>query len=179
MMKMLHALLFPLEGWPLAVMIVLSMILSSVIVNKMNYEFLSKIYYFFRIRPIEKDGMIYEKYFKIRKWKEYVPSVSSFDKKHLERNITIPYLKAYLLENLRAEVCHHMMLIMGIVFVFITPSYVNSRIISFTAVANIPCIMIQRYNRPRFEKVLKRKLEMESEVKEECKSADESVSWIL
>lgn len=154
---MQHALynIFPLKGWPVAVLVVLSQILSSYLVNLLSYSMLYRLYPFFRTRKIERNGEIYQKLFRIRSWKEYIPAVGVFDKKNLRKDMDREYISQFLLESLRAELCHEYAMIFAVVLIFLTVDSANSKIIFYSILLNAPCIMIQRYNRPRFERLLR------------------------
>ena len=147
--------IFPLSGWPVAVLVILTQILSSYLVNLLSYSTLYRLYPFFRPGRAEQNGEIYQKLFRIRSWKEYVPAVGVFDKKNLRRDLSREYVSQYLLESLRAELCHEYAIIFAIVLIFLTVDSANPKIILWAVMLNAPCIMIQRYNRPRFEKLLR------------------------
>ena len=104
------------------------------------------------------DGKVYQKLFKVKYWKDYIPSISAFDKKNLSRDITTEYIEQYLLESIRAELCHDIIILFDIIFIILTPHSMNAKIITWAVIANLPCIIIQRYNRPRFEALAKRSL---------------------
>ena len=147
--------IFPLSGWPVAVLVILTQILSSYLVNLLSYSTLYKLYPFFRLRKAEQNGEIYQKLFRIRSWKEYVPAVGVFDKKNLRKDLSREYVSQYLLESLRAELCHEYAIVFAIVLIFLTVDSANPKIILWAVMLNAPCIMIQRYNRPRFERLLR------------------------
>ena len=65
------------------------------------------------------------------------------------------YVSQYLLESLRAELCHEYAVVFAIVLIFLTVDSANPKIILWALALNAPCIMIQRYNRPRFERLLR------------------------
>ena len=69
-MRSLLYRIFPLSGWPVAVLVILSQILSSYLVNILSYNALYKLYPYFRLHKVEQNGDIYQKLFRIRSWKE-------------------------------------------------------------------------------------------------------------
>lgn len=149
--------LFPLHGFSAGVTVILSQIIASYLVNTLSYNSLYKLYPHFKTRKWEKDGRIYQDIFRIKLWKEYIPSVGAFDKKHLSSSLKSDYLTAYLLENLRAELCHECSLTFGVIIcIFSAGKHVDLFITLWLIALNVPCTMIQRYNRPRFEKVINR-----------------------
>ena len=148
---------FPLHGFSAAVTVILSQILASYIVNSLSYSTLYRLYPHFRTLKWERNGMIYQDVFRIRLWKEYVPAMGTFDKKHLASALKADYLTTYLLENLRAELCHEVSILFGFVICFFANgNHVDAKIMLWLIFINVPCIMIQRYNRPRFETVINR-----------------------
>lgn len=154
-MRSLLYRIFPLSGWPVAVLVILSQILSSYLVNILSYNALYKLYPYFRLHKVEQNGDIYQKLFRIRSWKEYVPAIGVFDKKNLRKDLSREYVSQYLLESLRAELCHEYAVVFAIILIFLTVDSANPKIILWAFALNAPCIMIQRYNRPRFERLLR------------------------
>lgn len=146
----------PLTIFPTILLILGSMFLSSFIANALGYGKLKRLYPLFQTRGWEKEGQLYQKIFKVKSWKEHVPSISSFDKKNLSRDITGDYVEIYLLESIRAELCHTLIVAFALPILILSPNSFNISIIVWTISANIPCIIIQRYNRPRFEALAKR-----------------------
>lgn len=144
----------PLQGWKAGLVIIISQIAASIIVNLLSYRTLSKILPVLKPFSWEKDGDIYEKLFHIRAWKDYIPSVSAFDKKNLSMNPDKAYLSKFILESVRAELCHVAAVLFGLLIYLITPDDTRRKIIIWIIAMNIPCIMIQRFNRPRLEKIL-------------------------
>ena len=166
----------PLYGWRAALVTIVTEFLASYIVNLLPYSLLYRIYPHFRPRLWEKDGKIYQSVFRIRSWKEYIPAVGSFDKKHMNAHPDRSYLSMYLLESLRAELCHELAMVLGIAVMAISIQPAKWKILLWSLMLNLPCMMIQRFNRPRFERLLpqsaagSRTLQRfwkESEIKEE------------
>ena len=85
-----------------------------------------------------------------------MPAVGVFDKKNLRKDLSREYVSQYLLESLRAELCHEYAVVFAIVLIFLTVDSANPKIILWAFALNAPCIMIQRYNRPRFERIINR-----------------------
>ncbi len=69
--------------------------------------------------------------------------------------ITPDYVSQYLLENIRAELCHFYTVIFALPLLLITEPRAWFFIITYTFILNVPCILIQRFNRPRFERLIK------------------------
>ncbi len=144
----------PLHGWRAALVTLITQFLASYIVNLMPYSLLFRLYPLFRPRSWENGGLIYQKLFHIRAWKDYIPAVGAFDKKHINAHPDNDYLSMYLLESLRAELCHFIALILSILVMAVSVYPARGKILLWSIMLNTPCIMIQRFNRPRFERLL-------------------------
>jgi len=110
----------------------------------------------------EKNGKIYEKLFLIKRWKDKLPEAGEFfrlhpfNKKHL-LSTDPAYLNRFLLETCRAEMAH----LLPIVFLPLSfpfnPPIGDSIMALYAFLANIPFIMIQRYNRIRLLRIASKK----------------------
>lgn len=115
----------------------------------------------FRIRKWERSGMVYEQWFGIEQWKRFIPDGASwfrngFAKKGLRKNDTA-YLHRFVKETCRGEFTHWAVITVSPIFFLFNPWYVGIFMIFYALGANGPCIIIQRYNRPRIQKILERK----------------------
>lgn len=113
----------------------------------------------FKERFWEQGGEIYEKLFRVRIWKSWLPSggkffgifsINSF------RSAEQGYARKWLVESSRAEFTHWVAMLPALLFFLWNPF--NAWIINiiYAICVNIPCIISQRYNRPRVVKLLKR-----------------------
>lgn len=112
----------------------------------------------FRAYPIEDGGKIYEHIFKIRKWKRLLPdgaalSSSGYRKRHIN-DFSQENLEKFLLESCRGELTHWIPLLSFWVFGFFTPPTAIPIMLVYALISNLPCIIAQRYNRPRVKKLL-------------------------
>lgn len=129
----------------LFICIALCHILVSYFVNRVQYRTLASL----RLRtvPYKKEKEIYEKVFHIKAWKDYVPSAGPFDKKVMKGN-GAEYLSLFILETVRAEAAHIICLLVTFLVLLVYDQPYGLFIPAFF-------IMIQRYNRPRLENVLR------------------------
>lgn len=110
----------------------------------------------------EKNGSVWNKLFQVRKWKDIVPEggqifTGSYNKSEL-KDKSPAALKSFIIEINRAEVTHWM-IIFSLPFVLLfNPRWTYIIHGIYALASNIPFIIIQRYNRPRFEKLYERQL---------------------
>ena len=146
----------PIEGWHLVLIIMLTQFIAAYLVNLLSYRNLIALYPIFRAKAWEDGGNIYQRLFHVKGWKEYIPSIGSFDKKNIEKTkITPDFISQYLLESLRAELCHLYAFVFSLLLLLCTAARAWFFIIAYTILLNMPCIVIQRYNRPRFERFMR------------------------
>jgi len=107
-------------------------------------------------KKLLKKEKIYEVIFKIKLWKDKIPqyvSKNGFSKKNL-KSLKINYLKDFISETYRAETNHILCCLIIPTLFFLSATNV-ALIISFLVfLGNIPCIMIQRYNRFRIRRII-------------------------
>lgn len=124
----------------------------------------------------EKKGAFWQTYFHVRSWKGNLPDGASlfrlgFKKKYLTE-VSDSYLNRFILESKRAELNHWLLLLPAPFFFLWNPSLVGWLNILYALVANSPFIIIQRYNRPRFEKIQQKKKRRIKKIKEQEKLND-------
>jgi len=116
----------------------------------------------YKERKWEKGGHIYQKVFKIKKWKKFLPDGAGifkgrgFPKKEL-KNKNKKYLLTFQTETCRGELTHWFIMLFAPLFFLWNPFFVGWIMIVYAAVENLPLIMTQRYNRHRLDRILKRK----------------------
>jgi glycosyl-4,4'-diaponeurosporenoate acyltransferase len=102
----------------------------------------------------------YCKFFKVNLWKKYLPdgagiTNTGFAKKHLV-GADPAYLSRFLNESCRAELGHWLAILPFWVFGLWAPPIVLPLMLFYALAVNLPCIIAQRYNRPRIAKLLVR-----------------------
>ena len=102
--------------------------------------------------------MIYEKLFKVRSWKHLIPNGSalykgSFSIKNLPENSPV-YLRRWLKESVRSEICHYLMIVPGFFFFLWNSVTVSWIMVGYAFLNNLVPIVLQRFNRPRMRKLL-------------------------
>ncbi|AEV29614.1 hypothetical protein SpiGrapes_1819 [Sphaerochaeta pleomorpha str. Grapes] len=146
-----------------AAALVMSQIVASVVVDHLCKESLQVLRKKLKSYQWEQNGQIYQQYLHIKSWKSRVPEIGDqFCKAHLQES-SQEYLSLFVLETVRAELCHEIALFLAIPLILNADlAYANWAIL-YCLLANIPFIMIQRYNRPRLEKIIARKVRENTE----------------
>jgi len=158
----MQIIFLPVE-WSIALCFILWPVLQisiSTICLFVPDTFYKKDIFLFRTLKWERKGKFYDTIFKIRKWKRFLPDgaaivKSGFQKKHLEQ-MSSEYIKKYLVESRRAELGHWLAILPFWIFGLFTPFPVIIYMFLYAIIINLPCILAQRYNRPRFLEVLKK-----------------------
>lgn len=122
-----------------------------------NFHFDS---FFFKTHRWENKGLIYERLFLVQKWKKHLPDgggafKNGYRKKHLS-DFSKPSFEKFLAESCRAEFSHWLAIIPFFVFGFFCPPIVILYMFIYAVLINLPCIIVQRYNRPRIAKLCER-----------------------
>lgn len=105
----------------------------------------------------EDNGRLYRR-LGIRRWKDGLPEAGDFypggfSKRHLVGR-DHAYLSRFVLEAGRAEFSHWLTWALALTFFAWTPWRVGVLMLLYGAATNLPCILIQRYNRPRLARAL-------------------------
>jgi glycosyl-4,4'-diaponeurosporenoate acyltransferase len=101
----------------------------------------------FREREWERDGRVY-RLLKIRQWKDFLPNCGSFDKRHLA-GVEPGYLEAFIRETCRGEIIHLSIIAWIPAFALFNPPEATAIIAAYLILENLPCALVQRYNRRR------------------------------
>jgi len=108
----------------------------------------------------ERGGRFYEHVFGIKRWKDRLPDAArwfggGFAKGTLT-GTNRDYMERFIRETWRGELCHWAALACAAVFFLWNPWWGDVIIVAYALVANLPCILVQRCNRARFERLLAR-----------------------
>jgi glycosyl-4,4'-diaponeurosporenoate acyltransferase len=114
-------------------------------------------FWLYKQRKWEKNGKIYVRTFRLKKWKKKLPDGAAlfkkgFQKKHF-KGIDNIYLDNFIRETCRAELTHLIMFLLSPVFFIWNIWWVGIVMIIYAILVNLPCIIIQRYNRIRLKRV--------------------------
>jgi glycosyl-4,4'-diaponeurosporenoate acyltransferase len=108
-------------------------------------------------RGFERDGAIYAGVFRIKRWKDLLPELGSlfsggFAKRSARRDRA--YLERFVVETRRAEWVHWVVFGVWPVFGLWNPPWAVAVMCVYATAANVPCIVVQRFNRARLLRVL-------------------------
>lgn len=113
-----------------------------------------------RLRAWERDGRIYERRLRIRTWKRWLPEggdfyEGGFSKRHLQGRDR-SHLERFVAETRRAELTHWALLACSPLFLLWNRPLIAACMVAFGVVANLPFVIVQRYNRARLVRLLSR-----------------------
>jgi glycosyl-4,4'-diaponeurosporenoate acyltransferase len=113
-----------------------------------------------RIRRWERRGQFWVDHTGVRRWKGRLPEAGAlfaggFSKRHL-RTRDVDYLERFLVETRRAELVHWVVAGIAPLFFLWNPPWLAAVMIAYGLAANLPCVITQRYNRARLQRILAR-----------------------
>lgn len=114
----------------------------------------------YRQRKYEANGFFYEKILKIRWWKKWIPDGATifnegFKKKNLQ-GTQKHYIQNFIEETRRAEYSHILQIFPCVTFFIFNEFSIAMIMVIYAFAFNLPLIWLQRYNRFRFQRLLKK-----------------------
>jgi glycosyl-4,4'-diaponeurosporenoate acyltransferase len=123
---------------------------------------LSRDGWLLRPRRFETGGRWYRRRLRIHLWKDKVPEAGGLFRGGVSKRRLPAYdeagLQLFARETRRAELAHWWAMCCGLLFVLWNPPLAAGLLIGYGVVANLPFIVIQRYNRFRIQALLERRL---------------------
>ena len=125
---------------------------------KLNEKSFNPNSWLFRTRKWEYKGSIYQRFLRIKIWKEKLPDGASlftntFGKKHLGPH-EITHYEAFVIETCRGELTHWIVIGFAPVFFIWNWWWACIIMVVYAFAANMPCVIAQRYNRIRLLMIL-------------------------
>ncbi len=112
-----------------------------------------------RLRPAEHDGRLYRR-LRINRWKDRLPEAGAlFAGGFSKRSVSMrdpAYFERFVVETRRAEATHWWVMGAGPFFLLWNPPALGVVMVLYALVANVPCLLVQRYNRGRLLRLLAR-----------------------
>jgi len=114
----------------------------------------------YRIRKFEMNGRFYEQVLKIRMWKKIIPDGATifnegFKMKNL-KGTQKDYLLKFIEETRRAEYSHLLQMMPCVTFFIFNDFGIAMIMVAYALIFNLPLIWLQRYNRIRFQRIIKK-----------------------
>jgi glycosyl-4,4'-diaponeurosporenoate acyltransferase len=108
-----------------------------------------------RIRGAERGGRAYERW-GIRRWKDRLPEAGALFAGGVSKRTSggRDQLDRFATETRRAEWTHWILLACSPLFALWNPWYLTIAMVAYAVAANVPCLVVQRYNRARIERAL-------------------------
>lgn len=138
-------------GWFLVVFLS-GFFLQKVSIDRFHYRKFP-----FRTFRWERWGKTYQKAVNIRKWKDRIPEAGGVFKGFGKRRAGLrekAYLETFARETCRAEAVHYAIIASLPVFAIWNPPAALFIMLPIVLAGNVPCILIQRYNRPRLIRLI-------------------------
>lgn len=98
---------------------------------------------------------------RVHLWKDRLPDAAGwfaggFQKRSLQ-SVRRGYLERFLAETWRGELCHWCAIAMTPIFFLWNPLWADVLVLCYALLANLPCILAQRFNRMRIRRLLSRR----------------------
>lgn len=110
----------------------------------------------------ESNGVVYESFFAIRIWKDLLPDGAAMFKGGFRKKNLLgwdpEYLERFEKETCRGEAVHWIVFAFSLLFFLWNPWWVGIIMVLYGIIANIPCIVAQRYNRIKLARIRNRLL---------------------
>ena len=129
---------------------------------KIPDRFFEPTRFLWRVHGFERNGRLYERVFQIRRWKHLLPDGGGvFQKRSYRKRNLSDYseenLRRFLIETSRGELIHWLGILPFWVFGLFAPPFVIWIMLLYALIVNLPCIIAQRYNRPRLYALYRRR----------------------
>ena len=109
-------------------------------------------------RALPGEDWLLRRVLRVKHWKDRLPDAAAwFDggfAKRALRGTDPAYLRRFARETWRGELCHWCALAFVPLFFLWNPPWADAVILSYALAANLPCILAQRHNRLRLQRLL-------------------------
>lgn len=155
----------PIIELPLLWVVVLDVVVWLVLhlsisfeVQRINIAWFIRKEKWFRQFSWEEQGMFWQRFVKVKYWKGFIPDGTLFIRNGYNKRVLqgrdSTSLSLFLLESRRAEFVHWLMIVPGFFFFLWNPLWAAWLNVLYAVLFNAPLIIIQRYNRPRLERII-------------------------
>ena len=112
----------------------------------------------YRPRRWERGGAVYQQWFRVKRWKHLLPAGGAlfglFSLRHFSSR-QAEYVQTWIQESCRAELTHWLAIPPALIFILWHPWPIVGIMVLYALLVNMPCIIAQRYNRPRLMALLR------------------------
>jgi glycosyl-4,4'-diaponeurosporenoate acyltransferase len=112
-----------------------------------------------RVREFERDGRWYEQALRIKRWKDRLPELGALFQGGFAKRAVVrdpEYIARFVAETRRAEWVHWVALSLWPIFALWNPPWAVAVMFVYAVIANVPCLLVQRYNRIRLQRLVRR-----------------------
>lgn len=137
---------------------------AGYVAHRLPDRLLSRDGWLFRQRRVERGGRLYERLLRVRRWNRFLPEARGVYRRAFAHGRRRRWatdeasLRLALEDTRRAELTHWLALTATPLFVLWNPPRGVAYVAVYATVANVPCIVSQRYNRIRLGRLLGRRL---------------------
>lgn len=111
----------------------------------------------FRAQRWESSGRVYA-FLRVQRWKRLLPDGAAVLKSGYRKKALADFspenLDRFMIESCRAEMTHLLAIFPFWVFGLIGPPIIIWMMLGYALIINVPCMIAQRYNRPRIQRIL-------------------------
>lgn len=147
-------------GLSSAVWLAISLVIA-VVASRWSSERLAAAGPFTILRPWEREGAVWQRLLRVRSWKDRVPEAGGmFDRDRSKRTVrsrATADLLSLRAETVRAERVHWLIFASTPVHLIWCRPILAGSMVVFGVALNAPFIVIQRYNRGRLDRVVRRR----------------------
>jgi glycosyl-4,4'-diaponeurosporenoate acyltransferase len=131
---------------------------AGYLTNRLTVRMFERDGWLYRTRRWERGGLVYERVFRIRRWKDALPEAGAmFAGGFAKRGVsgrTPALLCRFVAETRRAELTHWLPVLLSLTFFAWNPPRIALWMPIVGFLGNAPFIMVQRYVRPRMQRLL-------------------------
>lgn len=135
--------------------------LTGYAAHRLDDDRLSRDGWLLRQRSFEAGGRWYRDRLRIHRWKDRLPEAGALFAGGLSKRRLPAYdtagLELFARETRRAELAHWWAMSCGPVFALWNPPLATALLVAYGVLANLPFVLIQRYNRFRIEALIDRR----------------------
>jgi len=132
----------------------------AVLTLKLPDRFFQQDSYLYRSRAWERSGAIWQGLFRVRAWKDKLPDGGALFRQGFRKKKLLgrdpAFLNTFITETRRAELTHWLAMPPALLFFLWNQPPVGWIMIGYALSVNAPCIIAQRFNRTRLQRVLNR-----------------------